>query len=800
MLNWPAPSRLALLLVVLFLLLAGAWLWQASLQQDTHSRYASQRDTQHAELLQQALVPALANRDQNRVRQLIEPALQPDSIRHIGVYDPAGTRIATLGSPPVLRQPVDESMQTLTGTRNDWREIEQPVYFNDRLIGALQLGYAAPSAGLAALLLAHWPLLGLSLLAAVLASALAVLMLRPLQRDLDQLEQQLSSVLQNPNESLPVQANTMQLITERINRILDLLRQDKAQMLKRLNQQQRLNQNHTRVLQSLDIVVWETTSGNERIERISGPVERLFGHPESAWQTPDFLSQHFHPRDYHWLREQLLHPIASTEATRFELRLRDGEGHWRWAQLGLVTARQGDTLQIIGAMQDVTEAKRNQRQVIELAQQDSLTGIGNRVWFLQQLTEQLEQAQRNRTPGALFFLDLDRFDFVNSVFGQAVGDAFLKRLAYYLGELFSESGQIARLGGDEFGVILPDTSAEQATEYVNQLLSTLQRLHFTHETSHVPFSSSVGIALFPEHGEQADKLLTRAAVALQQAKGRGRGTYQLVSGVKDDSEETGDTAAWERRLRDAVDYDQFTLFFQPIIDLDVGIIHYYECLLRLVEPSGRTYGPGLFINAAEHLGLRDTIERRALIKAIRAQGVGNRSGSPVSLTINLSNRQLNQADLVEQIRTAVKEHNAEPRRIVFEVNAKSAANNMLRTRQIVNELRKDGFRFAWDDFGVGALSFEDLRAVPFDYIKIDGELTTKVVWSPADRAMVKAIADLAQGLNMALMAESVETEHMLRILRTDHVAFGQGRLFAEPAPRFHAHERIIVSELERETS
>lgn len=796
--NWSAPSRLVPLLAALFLLLIGAWLWQTALQQETYSSQIAARDAQHAELLRQTLAPALASRDLDRIRQLVEQLPQPGSVRYIGVYDLNDTRLAMLGSPPTMRQPVTEPMRELTQTLNRVHELEQPVRLDDRLVGALQLGYAVPSTGLLALATDYWPVLILSVLVLALAPILTLLMLRPLQRELGQLERNLSAVLQNPNDNLPAQTEPLQLVTERVNRILDVLRQEKTHTAKRLTQQQRLNQNHTRVLQSLDVIVWETTSGNEHIENISGPVERLFGHPESAWQAPDFLSQHFHPKDYHWLREQLLQPVVSTEPTRFELRLRDGEGHWRWARLGLINVQQGDAIRIIGAMQDVSEAKRNQRLVIELGQQDALTGIGNRVWFLQELNEQLEQAQRKRTPGALFFLDLDRFDFVNSVFGQSVGDAFLKRFAYYLGELFSESGRIGRLGGDEFGVLLPDTTAEQANQYVNQLLTTLQQLHFKHETSNVPFSTSVGIALFPDHGQQADALLTRAAVALQQAKGRGRGTYQLASGVEDDSEEAGDTATWEARLREAVDYDQFTLYFQPIIDLDVGVIHYYECLMRLVEPNGRVYGPGLFMNAAEHLGLRDTIEHQALIKAIRAQGVGNRSGQPVSLTINLSNRQLNQADLVGRIRSAVREHNAQPRRIVFEVNAKSAANNMLRIRQVVTELRKDGFRFAWDDFGVGALSFDDLRAVPFDYIKIDGELTTKVVWSPADRGMVKAIADLAQGLNMALMAESVETEHMLRILRADHVAFGQGRLFAEPAPRFHEHERIIVSEHERE--
>lgn len=644
-------------------------------------------------------------------------------------------------------------------------------------------------------LVQHYGLaLALSLGLLILMCLLTVFALRSLQQPIDQLERDLGHMLHHLSESIPTQAEPLLLITERINRIVDILRREKNRLARQLDQQQQQIHKKTQIINSLDLVVWEVSPGQERIEHIQGAVESIFHHPEPVWQTPDFFSQYVHTEDYPKLRDQLMDSQTDEQTVRSELRLRDGHDEWRWIQLDLSQVSQGTTPRYIGVMQDITEAKRHRQQAIIGRQQDALTGLGHRLWFLDQLSHELERARQQRKPGALFFLDLDRFDFTNSIFGQAVGDAFLRRFADYFSELFSESGVVGRLGGDEFGVILPNTTAEQATQYVNQLLTTLQRLQFEHKDGHMPFSTSVGIALFPEHGNQTDVLLTRAAVALQQAKSRGRGTYQLASGIEDDKTETGDTGTWEKRLREAIDYDLFTLYFQPIIDLDIGVIHYYECLLRLIEPNGRVYRPGLFMNAAEHLGLRDTIEQRALVKAIRAQGIGNRSGQPLSLTINLSNRQLNQVDLVQQIRTAVKEQQAKPSRIVFEINAKSAANNILRIRQVVTELRKDGFRFAWDDFGVGAISFEDLRSVTFDYIKIDGDLTTKVVWSPADRAMVKAIADLAQGLDMVLMAESVETEHMLRTLRNDHVAFGQGRLFAEPAPRFHEHERIIVPE------
>ena len=643
----------------------------------------------------------------------------------------------------------------------------------------------------------------LSVLLLILWPVLILALLRPLQRQLGQLDDDLAEVLRDSNRKvdLPqIQAEPLRPITERIKQLLTTQDHDQTRLAQRLAQQEYLNRQQSQALHAVHCIVWETLVGQARIERLQGAVDTLFHHPASVWQAPDFFSQHLHPEDSAWLHAELQQTQAERPTQIRELQLRDGQGDWRWVQLSLSTLVHAGVVRHIGTLQDISAIKQQQQLAQTYAQQDALTGIGNRVWFMQQLTEHLEQARHERTPGAVFFLDLDRFDFTNSVFGQAVGDEFLKRFTDYLSELFSDSGIVGRLGGDEFGVLLPKTDANQATEYAQQLLNTLQGLQFPYASSHIPFSASLGISLFPEHGHQAYGLLTRAAVALQQAKARGRGTYQLASGAADDHKQLGDTAAWEQRLRKAVEDDAFVLHFQPIIDLDIGVIHYYECFLRLLEPHdpSKTYGPGLFMNAAEQLGLCDVIEARSLEQAIRSQGLGTRSGQAVSLTINLSHRQLNQADLAEQIRTAVKTYKANPRRIVFEINAKSAANNMLRIRQVVHALREDGFRFAWDDFGVGALSFEDLRTVPFDYIKIDGELTTKVVWSPADRAMVKAIADLAQGLNMVLMAEAVETEPMLRILRDDHVAFGQGRLFAEPAPRFHEHERIIVSESKHE--
>ncbi len=669
------------------------------------------------------------------------------------------------------------------------------------LVGAWLWPSYDPAAGidLLAVLQEYAVALVISLVVLIGLCLLIVVIIRSVQQPVDNLERHLGDVLHHVSDTVPIQDEPLLLVTERINRIIDLLRRENTRLSRQLEQQQQLAKKQSQILQSLELVIWEVDAGQTHISAIQGPAERLFHHTEDTWREPEFFKHYLHVEDYHKLRDRLQQTAAATQSVRYELRLRDGKDEWRWVQIDLTLLGQSTVQRHVGVLQDITAAKQHQQQAVISRQNDALTGIGNRVWFIEQLETRLEYARHQRAPGALFFLDLDRFEFSNSVFGQAVGDQFLQRFAAYLAELFSESGVVGRLGGDEFGVILPNTSSEQAIEYVNQLLSTLHRLQFAHEGSYVPFSTSVGIALFPEHGSEPYALLTRAAVALRQAKARGRGTHQLASGIQDDNQETGDAAAWEKRLREAVDYDLFTLYFQPIIDLDIGVIHYYECLLRLIEPNGRAYGPGLFMNAAEHLGLRDVIEQRALVSAIRAQGIGNRSGHPVSLTINLSNRQLNQADLVSQIRMTVKEQHAKPQRIVFEINAKSAANNMLRIRQVVTELRKDGFRFAWDDFGVGALSFADLRSVPFDYIKIDGDLTTKIVWSPADRAMVKAIVDLAQGLDMALMAESVETEHMLRILRDDHVTFGQGRLFADPAPRFHEHERIIVPENQRTT-
>lgn len=253
-----------------------------------------------------------------------------------------------------------------------------------------------------------------------------------------------------------------------------------------------------------------------------------------------------------------------------------------------------------------------------------------------------------------------------------------------------------------------------------------------------------------------------------------------------------DKIFWEGRIRRAIKKNGFKLYFQPIVDIKTGVIHHYESLLRMIGDDNKIITPGAFIGIAERFGMIREIDHWVVANAIREQGRRALMGKSVSLTINLSGRHFGGDDILEVIEKATRDASAEPKSIIFEVTETAAVKNFNQARDFIQKLHERGYRFALDDFGAGFASFDYLKHIPVDYIKIDGSFVRNLHCDNNDRIFVSAISDMARSLEVQAIAEFVETPQTWKVLKELQVPLGQGYLFAKPGSQFHEYGRVLL--------
>ncbi|MGF1528764.1 MAG: putative bifunctional diguanylate cyclase/phosphodiesterase [Candidatus Competibacterales bacterium] len=492
----------------------------------------------------------------------------------------------------------------------------------------------------------------------------------------------------------------------------------------------------------------------------------------------------------------MTHTGTNQDTYTVDFRAFNRAGELRWLRL-ISSVEYRDRLPVlVGLALDVTSERQSQLRVRELADKDPLTQLINRRRFCELLREQINHCHLTGSSGALLLLDIDQFKYINDTFGHDAGDQFLQMVSRHLRQALSADDILGRLGGDEFGVLLLGADGQGAIQASRELLAYLRQREFNWRGSCMPFSASVGIALFPEHGSVVGDLLARADSAMYSAKERGRNTYHLFQ-EEIDVKRMQDKVLWEERIRSALKDNRFQLYFQPIVHLDSGDIIHYECLLRLREGE-QIIGPGAFIAIAERFGTIRDVDYWVVRNAIRTQGSTMGGRHPVTLAINLSGRHFSDSpsELLEVIEEATKTFAADPTRIIFEVTETAAVENFEVASEFIHALHHRGYRFALDDFGVGFASFEYLRNIQVvDYVKIDGSFVRQLHQNKVDRFFVSAIAELARSLRVDPIAEFVENRQIVDCLRELNVSLGQGYYFAPPQPTFLPVQRLNLDEI-----
>lgn len=431
---------------------------------------------------------------------------------------------------------------------------------------------------------------------------------------------------------------------------------------------------------------------------------------------------------------------------------------------------------------DISKRKQLEAKLLYLADHDPLTHLFGRRRFQEELGRELARARRQRTVGALLFIDLDEFKYVNDSLGHNAGDQLLVSVAKLLSSRLRESDLIARLGGDEFGILLPDSKPRQAQQVAGQLLEAIRHHAIMVEGQPVGITASIGIALYPKQGKTVEELSSRADLAMYQAKVRGRNGFVVYTPDKDWQAQVALRLSGEKQIREALEKERFLLHAQPIMDLRSGRIVQYEVLVRMLDDQDRLVMPGAFIGIAERFGLIHALESWVVSHAVRVLRQLMDAGRDVRMSVNLSGKSLSNSELVVTIQREIADSGVDPSRLTFEVTETAAITDTSEALNFATALKELGCKLALDDFGVGFLSLHHLKYLPVDYLKIDGSFVRDLPRNRVDQHLVKTIVEVSRALNKNTIAEFVSDEETVCLLRECGVDYAQGYHIGRPGP------------------
>ncbi|SFG97883.1 sensor domain-containing diguanylate cyclase [Methylobacterium gossipiicola] len=425
------------------------------------------------------------------------------------------------------------------------------------------------------------------------------------------------------------------------------------------------------------------------------------------------------------------------------------------------------------AVRDLRARRKAEGQIEFLAHHDALTGLANRASFNQRLDQELKLAQATGGKLAVLCLDLDRFKEVNDLFGHAAGDAMLVTVANTISALLGESQLMARLGGDEFAVILPCSEAVAAGRLAEQILDVLDN---DQDGAAPVIATSVGIAVYPDDADERALLLSYADTALYRAKSEGRGTYRFFEpkmGVQ-----VRERRLLEHDMRHAVARGEMHLVYQPQTDVKDGAVIGFEVLLRWQHPQRGAASPAMFIPIAEESGAILQIGEWVLREACREAATWT---NPLKIAVNVSGVQLHAPHFAQLVHEVLFQTGLKPERLEIEITETALIRDPGRAQSTLRQLKALGVRIAMDDFGTGYSSLSNLRAYPFDKIKIDSSFIRAVDDNEQAAAIVRSVLGLGRGLGLPVLAEGVETQAQLSFLAEEKCHAAQGYLMGRPA-------------------
>lgn len=544
----------------------------------------------------------------------------------------------------------------------------------------------------------------------------------------------------------------------------------------------KVSQAHQHLLDSLSTVVLELDECG-RLRFLNRAWERLTGHeiPESlgkrlcAFQGSE---SHAEWQEYQKRLDALL--AGGTAEGALELRLANRQGQVLWTECRMDVIHSEDGARTVSVCLDnITQRKRALHELEHLAMHDTLTGLFNRHYFTVTIKQMAAMSARGRGRHALLYMDLDHFKVINDTFGHYQGDLVLKQIGDLLTRRLRQSDVLCRIGGDEFAVLLANTDLAQAKVIAEEFRGIIQSLQCHVGEHSLEVSCSIGVSEISGLAPSTEEYLKQADIALYGAKGRGRNRIHVYDPEDRESDELRKRLDWVRRVRKAVAKDRLVFHFQPVLHIASANIAHYEALIRLDLPEQGLILPKAFIPALEHAGEMHILDHWVIRNAIRLL-----RDNPAlhRLAINLSAQAFGDESIVPLVEETLQVEGVDPGRIIFELTESASLSNVAATQKMVSRLHDLGCCFAVDDFGTGFSTFNYLKQLPADSIKIDGSFVQNLQGDPVNRALVRSIHEVARTLGKQTVAEFVETEHDLETLREMGIDYAQGHHVGHPVP------------------
>lgn len=517
---------------------------------------------------------------------------------------------------------------------------------------------------------------------------------------------------------------------------------------------------------------------NEAFCRLTGRTkEQLLGESGSVVVHPDSLGE----------RRLLLDNIIAGSMKVTELRYQrpDGSDVWVMTIPATTSGPAGERLIVVQAI-DITERREFERQLRHYAEHDSLTGLLSRRHFNELVELEVQRVGATRNPAALLLLDLDGFKDVNDVLGHSVGDALLRRIATALSSALRTGDLLARIGGDEFAVLLPETGEEAAYAVGEKLVQAVYATGGVRtEAGRIEVTASVGVTSWGVDQEvDAERLLAEADIAMYDAKSAGRNRIVLFERGQQRRVEIASRSNRLTRLRDAISRGRFLLHAQPIVALSEwpGRAESFELLVRMPREDGTLASPAEFLPDAQRHGLIADIDEWVMAEAVRILKLRRLAGKEINVSINLSAASIDDPGLGDRLAGLLAANAVPPELLTLELTETGALSDLSRASELSLYLRELGCRFALDDFGAAFASLQYLKHIHFDLVKIDGEFIRNLASSPADQLIVKAVTEMANGFGAEVVAEFVDSQATIEVLKAFGVDYGQGYFLGRPEP------------------
>lgn len=451
-------------------------------------------------------------------------------------------------------------------------------------------------------------------------------------------------------------------------------------------------------------------------------------------------------------------------------------------------------LQLVMKQERLLRHEQKQRLIDELSERklldaklkylvihDELTGLLNRSNFESKLRSIFKKKAKPKHDSALLFIDMDRFSIINELEGFDAGDKLLVEIVVTIRKLLSRNDLFARIGSDEFGIFVEGKSLDVVKALAGEIKNKLEALDFILEKDSYSTSASIGVFLLSEADDSwhPSNMIAKAKQACNMAKEHGRNLVWVYNKKDTKVQERNNDLYWVPIIKHALLESRFFLVFQPVVDLFDGSVSHYEVLLRMRGEDKKIIYPGDFIPVAERMGLIHGIDRWVVVNAINTLAELQKN-SEISFAVNLSSVAFQDDSLLPLLKQQLEKTQLPAERITFEITETAAIENFEQTRQLIENIRALGCKFALDDFGAGFCSFNYLKSFPVDYVKIDGQFIQNLLTDDVDKVLVKSMAEIGKNLGKKTIAEFVETPELVEKLKELGVNLGQGYLFGKP--------------------